>query len=213
MIQQQAFAFNPFQENTYVLFSENKQAVIIDPGCSSPEEENRLTDFISSNKLEPAAIWLTHCHIDHVLGLDFCIRKWNLPYFLHPMEMAALKGVEVYAPVYGFHAYRAPGSPGISMEEGEISLGDQVFRVLFVPGHSAGHIAFYQAASGRLWAGDVLFRKSIGRTDLPGGDYGQLERSIRETLYPLPPETIVYPGHGPETSIGHERRHNPFVRP
>jgi glyoxylase-like metal-dependent hydrolase (beta-lactamase superfamily II) len=212
MIQQQAFTFNPFQENTWILSNESKQAIIMDPGCSNAAEENILSKYISENELIPAAVWLTHCHIDHVLGLDFCIRKWGIPYYLHPDEKPALKAVEVYAPAYGFTNFRLPETEGLVLNAGEISLEEDVFRILFVPGHSPGHIAFYHAASAQIWAGDVLFRESIGRTDLPGGDHGQLEKSIREKLYTLAPETIVHSGHGPDTSIGHEKRHNPFVR-
>ncbi len=213
MIQHQAFTFNPFQENTWILSNESKQAIIIDPGCSNASEERMLEKYISENELNPVAIWLTHCHIDHVLGLDFCIRKWGIPFYLHPDEIPVLKAVEVYAPAYGFHQYRSPETNGIALDANEIRLGDDLFRILFVPGHAPGHVAFHHAASAHLWAGDVLFRESIGRTDLPGGNFGQLEISIREKLYTLPPETIVHSGHGPDTSIGHERLQNPFVRP
>ena len=211
MIYSRAFAFNPFQENSWVLWTENKNCVILDPGCSTSAEEKELTAFVESHGLVPEAIWLTHCHIDHVLGLDFCLRRWSVPYFLHPLETAALKSVEVYAPAYGFHGFRSPEIPGQALQEGRLQLGEEVLEILFVPGHSPGHLAFYHPAGAQVWAGDVLFRGSIGRTDLPGGNFSQLETSIREKLYTLPEDTRVYPGHGPETSIGEEKKFNPFV--
>lgn len=211
MIHSQCFPFNPFQENTFILWNSHRECIILDPGCSNRSEENSLAEFISASGLKPLAVWLTHCHIDHVLGLNFCIEKWQIPYFLHTLEIPALKSVEVYAPAYGFHHFWPPGTAATEINEGEIVLGDEVFQVLFVPGHSAGHLAFYHASSGQIWAGDVLFRESIGRTDLPGGNFLQLEQSIREKLYKLPTETIVHPGHGPKTSIIHEMKHNPFL--
>jgi glyoxylase-like metal-dependent hydrolase (beta-lactamase superfamily II) len=212
MIQFHVFPFNPFQENTFVLWNAENECIIIDPGCCNRQEENQLSDFISRNGLKPLAVWLTHCHIDHVLGLDFCLKTWNLPYFLHENEIAALKSVEVYAPAYGFPQFRSPENQGNLLSEGEIHLGNETFQILFVPGHSAGHLAFYHSESGQIWAGDVLFRESIGRTDLPGGNFNQLEKSILEKLYQLPETTVVHPGHGPGTTIGHEKRHNPFVK-
>jgi glyoxylase-like metal-dependent hydrolase (beta-lactamase superfamily II) len=211
MIQFENFQFNPFQENTWVIWNDAKDCIIIDPGCSNLAEEKQLKEFIVKNGFRPTAVWLTHCHIDHVLGLDFCLKTWQIPYFLHPLEIAALKSVEVYAPAYGFAQFRAPDMVGTEIQDGEISLGEETFRILFVPGHSPGHLAFYHQASGKVWAGDVLFRGSIGRTDLPGGDFNTLAHSIRNSLYSLPKETLVYTGHGPETSISHEMKFNPFV--
>jgi hydroxyacylglutathione hydrolase len=211
MIQFENFQFNPFQENSWVIWNEAKDCIILDPGCSNMAEEKQLKEFIAENGLKPTAVWLTHCHIDHVLGLEFCLKTWQIPYFLHPLEKAALKSVEVYAPAYGFAHFRAPDADGIEIQEGEIQLGEETFRILFVPGHSPGHLAFYHQASAQVWAGDVLFRGSIGRTDLPGGDFNTLALSIRNSLYSLPKETLVYTGHGTETSIGHEMNFNPFV--
>ena len=211
MIHYQSLTFNPFQENTFILWNSKKECIILDPGCSNHAEEKMLADFISTRELSPAAVWLTHCHIDHVLGLNFCLKKWSIPYFLHDLETEVLKSVEVYAPAYGFVHYSPPSDSGINIREGEIRLGEEIFEVLFVPGHSEGHLAFHHAGSSQIWSGDVLFRESIGRTDLPGGNFSLLEKSIREKLYQLPDETRVHPGHGPDTSIGHEKIFNPFV--
>lgn len=211
MIELKSFSFNPFQENTWLVWNENRDCVIIDPGCESTQEEKKLLDFISSSNLKPIAIWLTHCHIDHVLGLNFCLQQWQIPYFLHQKETAQLRAVQAYAPSYGFHGFQMPELQGKEICEGEIQLGNEKFSILDVPGHSPGHVAFYHEESGILISGDVLFRESIGRTDLPGGDFKILEQSIRQKIYTLPADTRILPGHGPETTVGHEMKFNPFV--
>jgi hydroxyacylglutathione hydrolase len=211
MISHKKFVFNPFQENTSVLWNQMGDCIILDPGCSSKAEENQLLDFIRNQHLRPVGIWLTHCHIDHVLGLDFCLKLWKIPYYLHPYEAQQLKAVEAYAPAYGFHDFKLPENDGIAIESEIIDLGIEQFRIFFVPGHSPGHLAFYHSESAQIWAGDVLFQNSVGRTDLPGGDFSRLEDSIRTVLYALPDETTVHPGHGPATSIGHEKKFNAFI--
>ncbi len=211
MIELKSFSFNPFQENTWLVWNENRDCVIVDPGCESRQEEKKLLDFISDSNLKPTAIWLTHCHIDHVLGLNFCLQQWQIPYFLHQKETAQLRAVQAYAPSYGFHGFQMPELQGKEICEGEILLGIEKFSILDVPGHSPGHVAFYHEDSGILISGDVLFRESIGRTDLPGGDFNILEQSIRQKIYSLPAYTRILPGHGPETTVGHEMKFNPFV--
>ena len=211
MIELKSFSFNPFQENTWLIWNENRDCVIIDPGCESSLEEKKLLEFISVSNLKPIAIWLTHCHIDHVLGLNFCLQQWQIPYFLHQKETAQLKAVQAYAPSYGFHGFQMPELQGIEICEGEILMGIEKFSILDVPGHSPGHVAFFHEDSGILISGDVLFRESIGRTDLPGGDFKILEQSIRQKIYALPTATRILPGHGPETTVGHEMKFNPFV--
>ena len=213
MIRFKCLTFNPFQENTWIIWNDENDCVILDPGCSNSEEESLLSGFIDEKELKPKAVWLTHCHIDHVLGLQFCLNNWGLPYFLHPLEAAQLKSVEVYAPLYGIHSFRMPEGPGFEITTGQLTLGEEPFEIIHLPGHSPGHLAFHHSSSGQIWAGDVLFFESIGRTDLPGGSMTELTESIRRKLYNLPAETIVYPGHGPKTDIGHEMRLNPFVRP
>ena len=211
MISHKAFVFNAFQENTYILWSESKEAIIIDPGCFEVAEQHTLINFISDNSLKPVAVWLTHAHIDHVLGLQFCLDQWQIPYYLHDAEVSQLKAVEVYAPSYGFVNFQGITTEGKLLDLTDISLGSESFKVLFVPGHSPGHVAFYHVESSQVWAGDVLFRQSIGRTDLPGGNFDTLKESIINKLYTLPEQTIVYPGHGPKTDIGFEKKYNPFV--
>jgi hydroxyacylglutathione hydrolase len=213
MLFSKQFTFNPFQENTYVLWNEEKSAVIIDPGCFENEEKKQLQGFILDNQLIPCAVWLTHTHIDHILGLEFCVQEWTIPFFLHPQEESGYRATEIYAPNYGFHGFRLPdANPAFFPDEGSIFLGLEEFEIRFVPGHCQGHVALYHKPSSQIWAGDVLFRQSIGRTDLPGGNFDVLANSIRQQLYSLPEETRVYPGHGPETTIGFEKKNNPFVR-
>lgn len=212
MLYCKSFVFNPFQENTYVLCTEKGSCVLIDPGCSTPEEQDVLDSFIVQTNLKPVAIWLTHTHVDHVLGLAWCRTRWQIPFFMHPLEVPQLKAVELYAPNYGFYDYQASEPQAFFDLEKELLMGDERFQILFVPGHAPGHVAFFHPVSRQVWAGDVLFRESIGRTDLPGGDFSILEQSIRNKLYLLPDSTTVYPGHGPATTIGHEKQHNPFVR-
>ena len=206
----ESFVFNPLQENTYVLYDETKECVIIDPGCIEPEEKEQLSSFISINGLTVKLLLNTHCHVDHVLGNDFVKEKYKVEFLIHAADLPVLKAVRVYAPNYGFYNYKE-AEPDRFMKEGDtITFGNQTLKVLFVPGHAPGHVAFYNQASKVVIAGDVLFYNSIGRTDLPGGDYETLITSIHEKLFTLPEDVTVFPGHGPETSIGFEMRTNPF---
>jgi hydroxyacylglutathione hydrolase len=210
MLQLQSFAFNPLQENTYVLFDETKECVIIDPGCYEREEQYDLADFIETHELKVVKLLNTHGHVDHVLGNAFVKETYKTKLYIHEQDAATLKAVKVYAPHYGFFQYQE-AEPDIYLKEGEaVTFGNQSLDVLFVPGHAPGHIAFYHAASKTLIGGDVLFYNSIGRTDLPGGNYDTLIDSIHQKFFTLPDDVTVYPGHGPETTIGHEKKTNPF---
>ncbi len=210
MLQLQSFVFNPLQENTYVLFDETKECVIIDPGCYEREEQYDLADFIETNELKVVKLLNTHGHVDHVLGNAFVKETYKTKLYIHEQDAATLKAVKVYAPHYGFFQYQE-AEPDIYLKEGEpVTFGNQSLDILFVPGHAPGHIAFYHAASKTLIGGDVLFYNSIGRTDLPGGNYDTLINSIQQKFFTLPDEVTVYPGHGPETTIGYEKKTNPF---
>lgn len=213
MIEIKSFTFNPFAENTYVLYdNDSKEALIIDPGCYEPEEQQTLNAYIKSQGLNITKLLNTHAHIDHVLGNAWVKETYGVSLFLHPHDEPTLRAVETYAPTYGFARY-APSSPDASLKEGEaIQLGDEKLEVLFVPGHAPGHVAFYHARQKFCINGDCLFQGSIGRTDLPGGDHNTLINSIRSKLFQLPDETVVYCGHGPETTIGSEKRNNPFCK-
>lgn len=206
----QTFTFNPFQENTFVVYDETGEAVVIDPGCYEAHEKRALAQFIESSKLTVKLLLNTHCHIDHVLGNDFIKSKYNVPFLIHEKELPVLKAVKSYASNYGFPAYQEV-LPEKFLKEGDwVNFGTTQLQVIFLPGHAPGHIGFYHAETNSLLSGDVLFENSIGRTDLPGGDHNTLIQSIRQKVFALPDETIVYPGHGNTTTVGEEKLTNPF---
>ncbi len=206
------FTFNAFQENTYLLSSENR-AVLIDPGMSTPQEQQELMAFIRDQQLSIEGIWLTHAHIDHVLGLEFARKEFDVPISMHSLENDNLNSASRIAGAYGLPMEPFTGSVERYWDEmSEVKLGDETLSILFTPGHSAGSVSFYHASSHQIVSGDVLFLQSIGRTDLPGGDFNTLQESIIQQLYVLPEETKVFSGHGPETSIGYEKSNNAFVR-
>ena len=206
------FTFNPFSENTYVLYDDSKDCVIFDPGCSNNDEQSQLVDFIETNGLKPVKLVNTHCHIDHVLGNKFVSEKYGLPLISHKGEAVVLAMQPQISTMYGI-AYNP--SPEITefLDDGDIlQFGNTELKVLFTPGHSPASISFYNEETKVVIGGDVLFQGSIGRTDLPGGDFDTLARSIKEKFYVLPDEVIVYSGHGESTTIGVEKRTNPFVK-
>ena len=211
MLHIKCFTFNPFQENTYLVYDDSGIAALIDPGCHTSGERKELEDFIQSEGLKVSQLLNTHCHIDHVLGNAWAIRQFHVDLQIHPNEVSVLKSVEVYAPTYGFFGYESTEA-GRFLEEGqEIQVGEEILKTLYVPGHSPGHLVFYHESSHRCIGGDTLFRGSIGRTDLPGGNHQLLLSKIKSQLFSLPDSTVVFPGHGPETTIGFEKIHNPFV--
>ncbi len=206
------FTFNPVQENTYLLYNEKGECCIIDPGCYFPEEREELKTGIEKTGGKPVLLLNTHCHLDHVFGNKFVYDTWKLPLHLHEKEEALLE----YAPVSGekwgmpFENYTGPL---VWLVPGEkIKLGDDELDILFTPGHSPGSVSFYSEKDGFVIGGDVLFDGSIGRTDLPGGDYNTLINSIQTQFFTLPDETKVYAGHGPVTTVGFEKMNNPFVK-
>jgi hydroxyacylglutathione hydrolase len=206
------FTFNPFSENTYVLHDQTGACVIIDPGCYEKKDQDILQAFITTQELKVVLLLNTHCHIDHVFGNAWVMQKYQVPFLIHPDDLPTLNAVPVYAPSYGFPLYQ-PAEPSGFLKPGEnITFGETELQVLFTPGHAPGHVVFYHEKSKTCLGGDVLFQRSIGRTDLPGGDHETLLRSIRTQLFTLPDEVVVYPGHGPSTTIGEEKQSNPFLR-
>lgn len=206
------FVFNFFQENTFVVSDESGNAVIIDPGCYTPEEEKQLQNHIHENHLRPAAILLTHGHIDHIIGVPFCTSEWGIPLAMHPGDRHLLTQAPVYSQMFGFSVPTLPEPAKWLSEEEFFQAGNISFQILHVPGHSPGGIALYAREGRLLFAGDILFNGSVGRSDLPGGDHDLLIRGIRQKLLSLPGETLVWPGHGPSTSIEAERIANPFLQ-
>ncbi len=212
MITVKSFVFNPYQENTYVLYDESGACAIIDPGMYGVAEEERLVAFVREKGLRPEILLNTHCHIDHVLANRFVHDQFGLVPQMHEGELPLLIEVQNYAPQMGLR-YEPSPIPGSFLEDGQtVTFGESELELILVPGHSPAHLCFYVPQQGILIGGDVLFRNSIGRTDLPGGNHEQLLMSIRQRVYTLPDETVVYPGHGPETTVGYEKRTNPFVR-
>lgn len=207
-----SFVFSPVRENTYVVHNETGDCIIADPGCYFGNERNELKEFIQNSQLRPKYLLNTHCHLDHVFGNKFIHDTYGLTLHLHEKEKPLLE----YAPTSGlswglpFDNYQGEL---IFLREGEvIRLGEDELHVLFTPGHSPGHISFWCPSQKFVLSGDVLFQQSIGRTDLPGGDFDTLIKSIREKLFTLPDETVVYPGHGEATTVGDEKKMNPFLR-
>ena len=206
------FTFNAFQENTYLLYDDTKQCVIFDPGCSTPDEQKQLSDFIESKGLTPVKLINTHCHIDHVLGNKFVAEKYGLALEAHKDEKPVLESGVMVSQMYGIPYSKSPDIAHF-IEEGDIvRFGNTQLKAIFTPGHSPASLSFFHEESKQLIAGDVLFRMSIGRTDLPGGNYDTLIQSIKQKLLPLGDEVIVYPGHMTSTTIGFERKNNPFLK-
>ena len=208
----QTFTFNDFAENTYILYDETKECIIIDPGCYTIEEQNILTSFIHQKHLIPTKVLNTHCHIDHILGNKFVCNKWNIDLFAHEKELPLLQASKQISKMYGFDDYKLSPMPHDYLNAGQtIKFGYVSLDILFCPGHSPGHICFYSKKNNFLIGGDVIFKGSIGRTDLPGGDYEILIESINKEILPLPNETQIFPGHGIPTSLSEEKKHNPFI--
>ncbi|MBK6829764.1 MAG: MBL fold metallo-hydrolase [Flavobacteriales bacterium] len=205
------FTFNPFQENTYVVH-DGSQAILFDPGCWNTTEERELEAWFRDNALTPVRLVLTHAHIDHVFGCAWAHKTYRLLPELHRADLVLLKAAPRQGHLYGVHCEPCPEPEHFIAPGDTIALGSEELKVLFVPGHAPGHIAIFSEKERFVIAGDVLFRDSIGRTDLPGGDMDTLLRSIREQLFPLGDDVTVHCGHGPETTIGREKKKNPFLR-
>lgn len=211
-MQLKSFIFSPFSENTYVLYDETKECVIVDPGCYDDFERNELKQFIAENDLKPVKLLNTHCHLDHVFGNAFVMKEWGLDLIIHPEDLITLKWAKQVATQYGLEMEESPEpSEYYDMANG-YRFGNTELELRFCPGHAPGHIALIHHDTKTIIGGDVLFQGSIGRTDLPGGDFETLKKSIEEQFYTLPDDYLVYSGHGPETSIGLEKKQNAFVR-
>ncbi len=211
MITIKKFTFNPFHENTYIIFDETKECVVIDPGCYYKEEKTNLINFIEENKLLPVKLLNTHCHIDHVLGNYIISNTYKLKLAAHRLEISILEGSAYWGSQYGISGDISPEIE-IYLSEGDyIEFGNSKFEVIFVPGHSPGHIAFVNHDEKFILNGDVLFQGSYGRYDLPGGDLKTLTQSIKKKLFVLPNDYKVYAGHMGETTIGAEKKTNPIL--
>ncbi|GAB4240805.1 MAG: MBL fold metallo-hydrolase [Ekhidna sp.] len=206
------FVFNPFYENTIVLSSDNGNCYIFDPGCYESFEKDEIKEYIQMEDLKVKAIINTHCHIDHVLGNYDLKNHYKVPLMIPKNEQEVFDAVPAYAPQWGITGYTHAEVDEYMKDGASLTLDELTLQFIEVPGHSPGHLMFYIEDQKTLIGGDVLFRESIGRTDLPGGNHDALLSNIQEKVYTLPEDVEVHPGHGPTTTIGHEKRHNPFVR-
>ena len=206
------FTFNQFFENTFIISDSTNECIIIDPGCYDKNEKQILQDYILSNNLVPTRLINTHCHIDHILGNNFVSKTWDLELEIHHKDINLLKNSKDIAELYGFVNYEKSPITNKFLVEGDIiEFGKSNLEVLFTPGHAPGHISLYSKIENFIISGDVLFNNSIGRTDLPGGNYNTLIDTIKSKFLCLDDSTLVYCGHGPSTTVGKERINNPFL--
>ena len=211
MIQIQRFTFNPFQENTYVLYDDQQNCIVVDPGCYEVHEQEALQKFVDQHGQNSVQLVNTHCHLDHIAGNKFIVDTYKVELGIPEGEMSILKAAPEHGKMYGFIIELSP-EPNYFIEAGsKLTLGVNELAIISCPGHSPDHMVFYAKEEKQLIGGDVLFQLSIGRTDLPGGDHNALITNIKEKLWPLPDDVTVHPGHGPTTTIGFEKANNPFL--
>ncbi|MDD2419722.1 MAG: MBL fold metallo-hydrolase [Bacteroidales bacterium] len=212
MIQIKTFYFNDLRECTYILWDQTADCVVIDPGCHSSSEKERLVRFIEENNLKPVKLLNTHGHFDHIMGNAFVAGKWGLKTYIHPQDKPHLERAVKYSEMFGY-TIEQPPLDIVEIAEGDVlEFGNSSLTVMETPGHTRGGVSFYNKEEGFVVTGDALFAGSIGRTDLPGGDYDQLMDSLLNKLVKLGDNYKVYPGHGPVTTIGQELASNPFLR-
>ncbi|HQE12427.1 MAG TPA: MBL fold metallo-hydrolase [Flavipsychrobacter sp.] len=212
MLHIERFTFNPFQENTYLIINEKKDCWIVDPGMYDVAEYQQLTNYISQHQLKPQAIINTHAHIDHIFGVQRLKKEYSISFSIHEKDLPVLQNAVGTAMMFGLDFNQTPSVDSFLKETTSYSLGDDEVEIRFTPGHSPGSVVFYYVPGNWVIAGDVLFQGSIGRTDLPGGNFDTLIQSIRQQLFTLPENTTVYPGHGPATTIAQEKEYNPFLQ-
>jgi glyoxylase-like metal-dependent hydrolase (beta-lactamase superfamily II) len=213
MLSIQSFCFNPFQENTYIIYNTQGEAFLIDPGMYAPEEFAKVDAFLAEKQLKLSKIINTHTHLDHVFGVAATMKTYQIPFYFHAADQPVYEAANVFGEMYGLKFDQLPKTPDGYLKEGEtIYLGEEALEVFLTPGHSPGSVCFYYAPGRWVISGDVLFQQSVGRSDLPGGDYDTLIRSIQNHLLTLPDETAVHSGHGPATTIGLEKMNNPYLR-
>ena len=211
MLTLQSFTYGPFHENTYVLYNENKEAIIIDPGMYELNEFDAFFSYLSEMDLKPTLLLNTHTHIDHIFGNAAVVMKYKVPLAFHELDKPVFDHQLTARAMYNLTFVPSP-APDYYLKENElVTLGSDSLQILLCPGHSPGSVCFYHKEQQFVIGGDVLFQQSIGRSDLPGGDYDTLVNSIHTQLFTLPDEVSVYSGHGPKTSIGFEKMNNPFV--
>lgn len=207
------FYFNDLRTACHILYDGSGKCVIVDPGCYSDDEKNRVVKFIAEHGLTPEKILLTHGHFDHVMGCSFAASKWDIPVYMNLLDLSQIERATSYGDYFGY-TFEAPPTDVTDIQDGDtITFGNTVIKAFHTPGHTKGGMIFYNEAGQYVLTGDSLFAGSIGRTDLPEGDYDLLLESLRDKILTLPPDTVVYPGHGPTTTIATENTTNPFLEP
>lgn len=212
MLTIKSFCFNAFQENTYILYNKDKEAIIVDPGCYTRIEQKILTSFIELHELTPTLLFNTHCHLDHVFGNNFVSEKYQLTALLHQQEQVVLDRLQEASTKWNIPCEAYKGPVKYVEQEDIIHFGEDQFKILFTPGHSPGSICFFNAQQDFIVSGDLIFKDGVGRTDLPGCDPNALIKSIQEQIFPLPETTTIYSGHGPSTTWGREKKANPYIQ-
>ena len=211
MLTIQSFCFNAFQENTYVLYNAQKNAIIVDPGCYLRNEQEALANFISENNLNPTLLLNTHCHLDHVFGNNFVSEKYGLAAHFHKNEQPVIDRLPEGGARWGVPTEAYKGKVQYIQQDELIQFGKDAFKVLETPGHSPGSVCFYNAGQDFMIGGDLIFKDGVGRTDLPGCNPLDLIKSIKTQILPLPDTMTIYAGHGPETTWGREKKANPYI--
>ncbi len=211
MISIKKFAFNDFQENTFILYDETNECVFIDAGCNSTQEEDIIVSFIKKNNLTPVSILNTHGHVDHIMGNKFLKEKYNIPIIMHEKDEFLVNEAPDHAAFFGLDVDIPPLPDKYFTDNEEVKFGNSTLEVIHTPGHSPGGVCFYSEKDNFIIVGDSLFLNGIGRTDLPGGNFNTLINSIQNKLFIIPDNVKVYSGHGSETIIGYEKSNNPFL--
>jgi glyoxylase-like metal-dependent hydrolase (beta-lactamase superfamily II) len=211
MLKIEKFVVNPLQENSYVVSDDSGECIFIDPGFYFPEECDEIKDYVEVNNLKPVLIANTHCHFDHIMGVEFIRKEYGIPFVAHPDDAFWIVNAVEQGKLFGFNMDPVKAPDSFFQKDGKLKFGNTAFEIIHVPGHSPGHVVFYSGNANVLIAGDVLFYGSIGRSDLPGGDYQKLVANIKNKLFNLPDETDVFCGHGPETTLRNEKEFNPFL--
>lgn len=211
MIKIEKFVVNPLQENSFIIYDESGDCIFIDPGFYYEEEHDEIREFVKVKSLKPVKIINTHCHFDHIMGVEWLRKEFNIPFFAHPDDEFWIDRAVEQGEMFGFKMKPVNKVDGLISESERIQFGNSQLQAIHVPGHSPGHLVLFHQKSKQLIAGDVLFYGSIGRTDLPGGNYHALVSGLKNKVLTLPPDTKVYCGHGPETTIGFEKANNPFL--
>jgi len=208
-----AFQFNPFAENTFLLYDTSNEAILIDPGCYFPKEKEELSTFINDNNLKLTKVIFTHCHLDHAFGANYIFNTYtNISFEANKTEQMLLDSASDFATNYGLQMEKPPKLTNFISEGDIICFGKTELHVICIPGHSPGGLCFYNKEQGDLFPGDILFQGSIGRSDLPGGNHNQLIDGIKKKILYLPENVVVYPGHGEYTTIGNEKALNPYLQ-